>query len=364
MLRATTSALHRVPRNLSVAPRFDTWNEKYEAWPLLRKMGKLAGTGFYIPPEWYYHFRMFPPISNNFTEERTLNPHNDAEPTQSEIMLDATREKLRDELSRQSRGAATEGSRYFNLYWVKKPLDQMERRYWYFTRTMGFEHETSIKRVVQEYHEEKAVRRRTAMIQAEEAKLTGKFITMTEAMTVLQLLRQAQTTQLAPHQYSQLAQQTARQIEEEEPYTVETRVVTKLAPRQPAPTAAPPPAAAAASDAAATSSATGTAAPNATSATTAPTDAATPPPSSSSTAAASSSSSATVQSLHDLLGAETVDETVVEAVQTKADNVKKLREEAMDAAGTTQWYKGHTPFYPAPSSSQPDGSNKSRSGKK
>ena len=80
----------RYPKNYGVAPRWDIWQNQYDAWKHLKRMSRLAGTGYYIPPKWYQHFRMFPPVSANPTEEQTLNPYANSEPTQQlDMQLDA-----------------------------------------------------------------------------------------------------------------------------------------------------------------------------------------------------------------------------------------------------------------------------------
>ena len=204
MLVRSAPRCYKIPRNMGVAPRFDTWNEKYEAWGHLRRMAKLVGTGFYIPPEWYTHFRMFPPIQHNFTEEKTQNPFNQPEPTQQQFIPDAERQQLRQELAMKSRSLASEGMRYFNLFWVQKPIDQAERRYYRY-RKDGLTHQEAIKKVLQDFRDEQTVKKRAQLIQAEEAKLGGKFITMREAATVLKVLAQLQAHPMAPHEYAELA---------------------------------------------------------------------------------------------------------------------------------------------------------------
>ena len=352
-----TDVLHfKLPRNLSVAPRYDIWNQKYEAWALLRRMGKLAATGFYIPPDWYYHFRMFPPISHNFQEEQTLNPYNDSEPTQSEFATESSRRALRDELARHSRGAATEGNRYMSLYWVQRPIDQMERRYWHYTRALGFHHELAIKKVIQEYHEEKGTRRRAAMIQSEEALLSGKFVTMREAMSVLEVLKQAQTSQLAPHQYTMLAAKANKSVQEGAPFeaaTVVKRTSSNQRQQVPTPAEAPTPATLAVAPSA------GTVALPTDAVGAAKSSAPTTTPTSPAAVAAESPMVGNASALHDLLLGDVVEEHAVEAVPNPSDTIAALKEVAMDHTGDAGWYTGFSPVYKvAPSASK----SKSRSG--
>ncbi|KAK7196575.1 hypothetical protein NESM_000595700 [Novymonas esmeraldas] len=206
-MRRAAVCLYKLPKNTGVAPRFDTWNDKYEPWEHLRRMGRLAGTGFYIPPEWYSHFRMFPPINHNFQQERTLNPHAASEPTQDDTdRLSGERAALRDELARRSRLLASEGMRYYNVFWIRKPLDRMEREYYELQRK-GVAHSVAIKRVLQSFYDELTVKKRVAAIQAEEAKLSGKFISMREATVVMGVLAQLQKEQLTPHQVTLLAKE-------------------------------------------------------------------------------------------------------------------------------------------------------------
>jgi hypothetical protein len=211
MMRRTGTQLLKLPRNLHVAPEYDTWQQKHEAWGHLRKMSKLAGTGYYIPPAWYQHFRMFPPISTNFRQEKTLNPQNASEPTQMErnqLHDDyEKRTRLRLELGSHARSAAATGNRYLNQFWVKKPIDEMEREYYRLTRSSSFSHREAVQFVVRQYHEKKAVQTRVHQIQSEEAKLTGKFITMREAMSVMSLLNTVQSQRLATHQYAEMARE-------------------------------------------------------------------------------------------------------------------------------------------------------------
>jgi hypothetical protein len=212
-MRRNGALLWKVPKNRSVAPQFDVWNEKYEPWAHMKRMGKIVGTGFYIPPEWYNHFRMFPPVHHNFQQEQTLNPKNASEPTQDDrTTISAERLKLRDELARKSRALATEGMRYYNLFWVQKPLDAMERQYFRLQK-QGVPHNVAIKKVLQEFYDSLAVKQRVAHIQSEEAKLSGGFITMREATTVLSVLAQLQKEQLTPHQVATLAADRHREVQ-------------------------------------------------------------------------------------------------------------------------------------------------------
>lgn len=227
-MRRTGRLLYKTPKNTGVAPRFDTWNEKYEPWEQMKRMGRLAGTGFYIPPEWYNHFRMFPPINHNFQQERTLNPHNESEPTQDDTnRLTAERVALRDELARRSRLVASEGMRYYNLFWVRKPLDRMEKEY-YDLKRKGVSHPIAIKRVLAGFYDELTAKKRVAAIQAEEAKLSGKFISMREATVVMNVLVQLQREQLTPHQAAVLAKEQRRVSHAGEGLTT---TVTRAAPQ-------------------------------------------------------------------------------------------------------------------------------------
>lgn len=206
-MRRSCAQLYKIPKNTGVAPRFDTWNEKYEPWEHMKRMGRLAGTGFYIPPEWYNHFRMFPPINHNFQQEKTLNPQNQSEPTQDDTdHLSGERMALRDELARKSRLVASEGMRYYNIFWVRKPLDRMERQY-YELKKKGVAHSVAIKKVLESFYDELTVKKRVAAIQAEEAKLSGKFISMREATVIMGVLTQLQKEQLTPHQVTLLAKE-------------------------------------------------------------------------------------------------------------------------------------------------------------
>ncbi|ORC88053.1 uncharacterized protein TM35_000181100 [Trypanosoma theileri] len=206
-MRQTVLRRYKMPKNMGVAPRFDIWNEQYEPWQHMRRMARLVGTGFYIPPAWYSHFRMFPPIQHNFQQEKTLNPHNASEPTQDgSDTLSQERVALRDELARKSRLVASEGMRYYNIFWVRKPLDKMEKEY-YDLKRKGVAHSVAIKKVLQTFYDDLSIKKRVASIQAEEAKLSGRFITMREATVVLNVLAQLHREQLTPHQVTLLAKE-------------------------------------------------------------------------------------------------------------------------------------------------------------
>ncbi|EKF38667.1 hypothetical protein MOQ_001124 [Trypanosoma cruzi marinkellei] len=212
-MRSTALWLYKMPKNMGVAPRFDVWNESYEPWQHMKRMGRLVGTGFYIPPEWYNHFRMFPPINHNFQQEKTLNPRNESEPTQDDTgSLSQERAALRDELARKSRLLASEGMRYYNIFWVRKPLDRMEKEY-YELKRKGIAHSEAIKKVLEGFYKELAVKKRVAAVQAEEAKLSGRFITMREATVVLNVLAQLHREQLTPHQVTLLAREQQQATE-------------------------------------------------------------------------------------------------------------------------------------------------------
>jgi hypothetical protein len=245
MLRRCDVRHFKQPRNLGVAPRFDSWNEKYEAWGQLRRMARLAGTGFYIPPAWYQHFRMFPPANHNFTEEKTQNPFNQAEDTQADLSQTQTqRDALRRELGEKSRSLASEGMRYSNLFWVKKPIDEMERHYYLLTRGKGRRHDEAVRAVLQQYRERQTVRKRVHLIQAEEAKLSGGFITMKEAMSVLNVLSTIQTAKMAPYQYAEMTKKMEGVVLDAPLKTA--AMVSKQRPKQQQPAAAADAAAAAA----------------------------------------------------------------------------------------------------------------------
>ncbi|RNF08324.1 hypothetical protein TraAM80_02913 [Trypanosoma rangeli] len=206
-MRSTALWRYKMPKNMGVAPRFDVWNESYEPWQHMKRMGRLVGTGFYIPPEWYSHFRMFPPINHNFQQERTLNPRNASEPTQDDAgSLSSERIALRDELARKSRLVASEGMRYYNIFWVRKPLDRLEKEY-YELKRKGVAHREAIKKVLEGFYSDLTVKKRVALVQAEEAKLSGRFITMREATVVLNVLAQLHREQLTPHQVALMAKE-------------------------------------------------------------------------------------------------------------------------------------------------------------
>lgn len=206
-MRRSFILLYKTPKNMGVAPRYDLWNEKYEPWEHMKRMGRLVGTGFYIPPEWYNHFRMFPPVNHNFQQEKTLNPQNHSEATNDPLLsssLTPERVAVRDELARKSRLLASEGMRYYNIFWVQKPLDRMEQHYLEMRRK-GVQHSVAIKKVLEKFYDEITAKKRVAAIQAEEAKLSGKFISMREAVVVMNILAQLQKEQFSPHQASLLA---------------------------------------------------------------------------------------------------------------------------------------------------------------
>ena len=212
-MRHSRRALYKMPKNAGVAPAFDAWPAAYEPWQHMRRVAKLVGTGFYIPPEWYNHFRLFPPVPHNFSQEQTLNPKNDSEETQSDARsIDDERQRLRDELSRRSRHVASHGMRYYNIFWVEKPLDRMERSYYVMRRT-GYTHTDAVKKVLQEFYEEIAVKKRIAAIQAEEAKMHGGFLTMTEATVVLQVLQKIKAEEYTPHRAAEFAKSQRREAQ-------------------------------------------------------------------------------------------------------------------------------------------------------
>ena len=187
-MRSTCVLFRRHEKNKGVAPRWDIWQNKYDAWVHLKRMSKLAGTGYYIPPNWYQHFRMFPPISHNFHEERTLNPYANSEPTQLDMELDEGRQKLRQELGMKSRSLAAAGNRYFSQFWIQKPLDTMERKYYDLTSNKKLSHREAVDMLLKEHQKERQTRRRVQLIQAEQAKQSGKYITMREATALMSLL--------------------------------------------------------------------------------------------------------------------------------------------------------------------------------
>lgn len=229
MLRKTQLQLHMMPRNQGVGPKYDTWSDKYDPWQHLRRMAKLVGTGMYIPPNWYSHFRMFPPITHAFKEEKTLNPYTVEEVTQEQFnTLSEDRRFVREELAKRSRTLASTGMRYFNIFWAEKPLDDAERQYYVLRKANGLSHEEALKKVLTEFYEKQALRRRSHMIQSEEAQMTGKFLTMREAMSIVQLLGDAQRLGLAPHQFSEIAQRTHERASSTENATTDTRVEKEM----------------------------------------------------------------------------------------------------------------------------------------
>eukprot|EP00758_Cryptobia_borreli_P018908 Tbor_TRINITY_DN7633_c0_g1::TRINITY_DN7633_c0_g1_i1::g.1006::m.1006 len=204
-MKRTMVVWWKMPKNIGVSPQFDTWNKKYEPWEHLRAMGRLSGTGFYIPPEWYNHFRMFPPINNNFLEEQTMNPMNEAEPTQVRSELDTTRAAVRDELGKRSRLLVSEGMRYYNIFWVQKPIDEMERKYYQLIAN-GATHEGAIRAALEQFHATLSTKKRVAAIQAEEAKLSGNFVTMREASAIMNTLVHIEKKKFTPYNATKLAE--------------------------------------------------------------------------------------------------------------------------------------------------------------
>eukprot|EP00759_Apiculatamorpha_spiralis_P053513 PhF_6_TR6228/c1_g1_i1/m.9403 len=204
MLRRSIPSYRKKPRNSNVAPQYDDWWKKYDAWTVMNRMSKLVGTGFYIPPEWYQHFRMFPPPHNMAREEQThnhmANPQNQKSPYANE-----TRMQVRQALAQHSRSAASAGNRYANLFWVMKPLDEMERSYYRYVSEFGYRHEEAVEKVVNEYYAKEATRTRVHSLHQEEARLSGKFITMKEGLAVIQALAHIQSSQMAPHEFAQMA---------------------------------------------------------------------------------------------------------------------------------------------------------------
>ncbi|AAZ11266.1 uncharacterized protein TEOVI_000061200 [Trypanosoma equiperdum] len=300
---------YKMPKNMGVAPRFDTWNEKYEPWEHMKRMGRLVGTGFYIPPEWYNHFRMFPPINHNFQQEKTLNPHNASEPTQDDTStLSPERVALRDELARKSRLVASEGMRYYNIFWVRKPLDTMEKEY-YELKRRGVDHGEAIRKVLQGFYSGLAVKKRVAAIQAEEAKLTGRFITMREATVVLGVLAKLHKEQLTPHQVSLLAKE---QGETTQSGAKLTAIVSRTQPHVNKEASSP-----------ATSEAVGS---------------------------NTEEESLSADALASMLSEDGEQSAVgtryqVEVKETANDSVRQLREKAEDQTGFPDWYTGESPTY-------------------
>ena len=206
MLRVSIRPRFRHPRNTDVGPEYDRWFEKYDSWAAFNKMRKLAGTGFYVPPDWYQHFRMFPPPHNLAREEHTLNPHAHDPHIKTDFEKNEDRQNLRDELARASRSAASAGNRYMNIFWVQKPLDEMERSYYAYTADHGMTHEEAFRRVVDEYYAKQAVRMRVRQIQREEAALSGKCLSMKEGIALIHTLSTLQREQLPPQELATLSE--------------------------------------------------------------------------------------------------------------------------------------------------------------
>ena len=206
MLRLTCRSRMKHPRNTDVGPEYDRWFEKYDSWAAFNKMRKLAGTGFYVPPDWYQHFRMFPPPHNLAREEHTLNPQAHDPHIKTEFEKNEDRHNLRDALGRASRSAASAGNRYMNIFWIQKPLDEMERSYYSYTSENGMTHEEAFKRVVDEYYAKQAVRMRVRQIQREEVALSGKCLSMKEGIALIHTLSTLQKQQLPPQELASLSE--------------------------------------------------------------------------------------------------------------------------------------------------------------
>ncbi|RNF21701.1 uncharacterized protein Tco025E_03296 [Trypanosoma conorhini] len=304
-MRSTALWRYKMPKNMGVAPRFDVWNESHEPWQHMKRMGRLVGTGFYIPPEWYNHFRMFPPINHNFQQEKTLNPRNASEPTQDDAgSLGPERVALRDELARKSRLVASEGMRYYNIFWVRKPLDRMEKEY-YELKRRGVAHSEAIKKVLEGFYNDLAVKKRVAAVQAEEAKLSGRFITMREATVVLNVLAQLHREQLTPHQVTLLAK-------EQREAAASASGLTATVSRVSAPASG------------------------------AETEAAAPKESGSGEALSADSLASMLEDDH--VGS-TGTQYHVEVKHSAHDSVKQLQEESTDNTGSPDWYTGASPVY-------------------
>eukprot|EP00744_Colponema_vietnamica_P021328 GILI01030443.1.p1 GENE.GILI01030443.1~~GILI01030443.1.p1 ORF type:complete len:282 (-),score=38.03 GILI01030443.1:46-801(-) len=247
---------------------------------------------------------MFPPISNNFLEEQTMNPHNQSEPTQIRTELDGTRAAVREELGKRSRALASEGMRYYNIFWVQKPLDEMERKY-YQLKESGIGHDDAIRAALEMFHTRLSGKKRVAAIQAEEAKLSGNFITMREASSVLSALVHLEKKRATPHHAVELVERKAA-LASEAPLKIGTarwvqnRTVTL----------------AAAVDADGDSEAT--------------------PP----TAVAEGDADGLFSFLEDSSG-----KMVVDTSDTPSESVAALREQATNRTGSSAWYGGSSPQY-------------------
>lgn len=228
-MRRCSSYLYKTPKNIGIAPRYDVWGEKYEPWEHMRRMGRLAGTGFYIPPEWYNHFRLFPPINHNFLPENTLNPKNRSEPVgEMNSTLSSERMSIRNELKKKSRLLASVGSRYYNIFWIRKPLDRMEKKYFDLEKK-GVRHDVALTKVLKEFYDELTTKKTVIAMQAAEAKISGKFISMGEAVVVINVLSQLQNKHFSPHQASLLAKQQYSRSHNEDPFhaTVHKKQILK-----------------------------------------------------------------------------------------------------------------------------------------
>ena len=339
-MRNSIQLRHKMPKNINVAPRYDIWNEKYEPWLHMKRMGRLVGTGFYIPPEWYNHFRMFPPINHNFQEEKTLNPQNRGEPTQDGTdTLSAERWKLREELGQRSRSLAAEGMRYYNLFWIRKPLEEMEKQY-YIYKGKGLNHDGAIRRTLQDFYSQLATRKRAGLIQSEEARLSGEFISMREAATVISALAHLQKHDMTPHQVSALATEKRQQSTGDQMLRASIEPFQRKVAKQPKPVETSP---AEKADEVADSAA-----------------ALSEKVASDATAAAADGGSATAEATKSVEEAEEAppfshavlfeelsggDRAVVVTTNPN-DTIAKLRSQATGDTGDVEWFSGEGPSYP------------------
>jgi hypothetical protein len=343
-MRRTALLSVRLPREMGLAPEHAKWRQEYEPWKHLRRTANLAGTGFYIPPEWYQHFRMFPPVQNQFLEEQTLNPYNDSEQTQPAAdQKDALRNEIRKELGMHSRSMAAEGNRYFNIFWVEKSMDKAERSY-HLYKGRGYTHTEAIRKALEEYYEEQTLKKRAHIIQCEEAKLSGKFLTMREASSMLTALSRMTTLTLAPHEFSVLAGETAEAVATTPVKRGRSRTIPRAVEIKSSPATA---------DATTDGSTTTAAAPGAepvpspaaADQAVAPTEAPAADATAPATSPANTANDLSAFDLADILEQDASQVTVVEAVETAGESLPKLRERSLGGVGHSGWYKGPSPTF-------------------
>eukprot|EP01006_Ploeotia_vitrea_P016586 TRINITY_DN47318_c0_g2_i1.p1 TRINITY_DN47318_c0_g2~~TRINITY_DN47318_c0_g2_i1.p1 ORF type:complete len:186 (+),score=18.79 TRINITY_DN47318_c0_g2_i1:42-599(+) len=168
-----------MPKSGMLVPK-RTQNKRWRNWSQMRSytmMGRLAATGSWRPPEWYYAMRVSPPPVRryrDFTHFIEYKKHYD---------------ELRQRFFAANPQTKTIGRNMFNNFWLEKPVEKLLRKY-EDLRKAGKSHSEAFEIVTEEYDKVCKIVERHRQLVAEKALKNTNVLSMKDAQAMLREVSQ------------------------------------------------------------------------------------------------------------------------------------------------------------------------------